>query len=132
MHIAACTDRDMITDERSEYHLQSACLVLAAHRVMTKQLNMDRGRSIEAIKQVRVDDELGISIHKSCIHKEKVIWHAIAPKLLFMAWCLGFSVLRGIWHAIAPRLLFSNLHISVTECLNCMRSAWVTLPSRAS
>lgn len=50
--ICACTDRDMISDERSEYHLQSACLVLAAHRVMTKQLKMDPGRSIEAIKQV--------------------------------------------------------------------------------
>lgn len=45
----------MVTDERSEYHLQSACLVLAAHKVMTLQLKMSRERSIDAIRQCMGD-----------------------------------------------------------------------------
>jgi len=47
--------QQLITDERSVYHVQAACLVLASYRVLTEQLQMDKHRAIDILRQVRSD-----------------------------------------------------------------------------
>jgi len=48
------------TDERSVYHIQTSCLVLAAFRVLTEQLHLSKADAITSIRQCLGDsDSLG-------------------------------------------------------------------------
>ena len=44
------------TDDRSIYHIQTACLVLASYRVLTEQLRMDHISSLNCIRRCLVAD----------------------------------------------------------------------------
>lgn len=47
----------LIVDERSQYHLQAACLVLAAYRVLTDQLNIPSDQVIKILQQCMGDSD---------------------------------------------------------------------------
>jgi len=51
------TNAHLITDDRSRYHLQSACLVLAAYRVLTDQLNLSSEQTIQILQRCMGDSD---------------------------------------------------------------------------
>jgi hypothetical protein len=52
------------TDDRSIYHIQTACLVLASYRVLTEQLRMDHISSLNCIRRCLGDsDSAGTHTH---------------------------------------------------------------------
>ena len=80
-------------DERAAYHIQTACLVLAAYRVLTEQINLDPEKSVEIINKVSSCCSL-----LSCLHLSP---QTDCVALCFSAWETLIPGVRGSYRRLS-------------------------------